>query len=125
MYELFYSAHMPLSDRERRLLAEMEAALATDDPRLESRLGSATMAPARPRILLGTSLTLLGIAIIFGGLISKTTPVGVVGFLVALVGVLALIRSLTAIGSREARPKGARKSFGSRIEDRWDKRNFQ
>ena len=116
---------MALSDRERRLLAEMEAALATDDPRLESRLGSATMAPARPRILLGTSLTLLGIAIIFGGLISKTTPVGVAGFLVALVGVLALIRSLTVIGSRTARPKGARKSFGSRIEDRWDKRNFQ
>jgi hypothetical protein len=116
---------MPLSDRERRLLAEMEAALATDDPRLESRLGSATMAPAKPRILLGVSLTVIGIAIIFGGLISKTTPLGVVGFLVALVGVLALIRSVGAIGSREARPKGARKSLGSRIEDRWDKRNFE
>ena len=116
---------MPLSDRERRLLAEMEAALATDDPRLESRLGSATMAPARPRLLLGTSLTLLGIAIIFGGLIAKQTPIGVVGFLVALGGVLALIRSVGAIGTRTARPKGARKSLGSRIEDRWDKRNFQ
>jgi hypothetical protein len=116
---------MPLSDRERRLLAEMEAALATDDPRLESRLGGSTLAPARPRILLGASLTLLGIAIIFGGLISKTTPIGVLGFLVALVGVLALIRSLGALTTGAARPKGARKSFGARLEERWDRRNFQ
>jgi len=116
---------MPLSDRERRLLAEMEAALATDDPRLESRLGGSTLTPARPRILLGVSLALLGIAIIFGGLISKTTPIGVLGFLVALVGVLALIRSVGAIGIRTARPKGARKSLGARLEERWDRRNFQ
>ncbi|QLL23754.1 DUF3040 domain-containing protein [Actinobacteria bacterium IMCC25003] len=116
---------MPLSDRERRLLAEMEAALATDDPRLESRLGGSTLTPARPRILLGVSLTLLGIAIIFGGLISKTTPIGVLGFLVALVGVLALIRSVGAIGTRTARPKGARKSLGDRLQERWDRRNFQ
>ena len=116
---------MPLSDRERRLLAEMEAALATDDPRLESRLGGSTLTPARPRILLGVSLTLLGIAIIFGGLISKTTPIGVLGFLVALVGVLALIRSVGAIVTCTARPKGARKSLGARLEERWDRRNFQ
>lgn len=116
---------MPLSDRERRLLAEMEAALATDDPRLESRLGGSTLTPARPRILLGVSLTLLGIAIIFGGLISKTTPIGVLGFLVALVGALALVRSVGAIGTRSARPKGARKSFGDRLQERWDRRNFQ
>ena len=117
---------MPLSDRERRLLAEMEAALATDDPRLESRLGGSTLTPARPRILLGVSLTLLGIAIIFGGLISKTTPVGVIGFLVALVGVLMLIRSIGSISTtRTTNPKGARKSFSARLEERWDRRNFQ
>lgn len=120
---------MPLSDRERRLLAEMEAALATDDPRLESRLGGSTLAPAHPRILLGSSLTIVGIAIIFGGLISKTTPIGVLGFLVALVGVVALIRSLGAITTRTASPKGGpkgpRKSFGDRLQERWDRRNFE
>jgi len=116
---------MALSDRERRLLAEMEAALATDDPRLESRLAGATMAPPRPRLALGASLTLLGIAIIFGGLIAKATFVGVGGFIVALVGVLALIRSVGKPGLPSARPKGARKSFGARLEERWDRRNFQ
>ena len=68
---------MALSDRERRLLAEMEEALATDDPRLESRLAATTMTASRPRILLGVSLTLGGIAILFGGLVAKATPIGV------------------------------------------------
>jgi hypothetical protein len=117
---------MPLSDRERRLLAEMEEALATDDPRLQSRLAATTMTASRPRILLGVSLSFIGIAIIFGGLISKTTPVGVIGFLVALVGVLMLIRSIGSISTtRTATPKGARKSFSARLEERWDRRNFQ
>jgi hypothetical protein len=116
---------MALSDRERRLLAEMEAALATDDPRLESRLGAGTLAPARPRILLGVGLTLLGIATIFGGLVAKQTLVGVIGFLVALSGVVLLIRSVGAIGSGEVRPKSDRTSLGSRLEDRWNRRNFQ
>lgn len=116
---------MALSDRERRLLAEMEAALATDDPRLESRLAGATMAPPRPRIALGASLALFGIVIIFAGLIAKQTPVGVAGFLVSLTGVLALIRSIGKPGARISRPKGARKSLGARLEERWDRRNFQ
>jgi hypothetical protein len=116
---------MPLSDRERRLLAEMEAALATDDPRLESRLGGSTLAPTRPRILLGASLTLLGIAIIFGGLISKTTPIGVAGFLVALFGVLTLVRSLGSITKGATRTKAPRTSLSARLEERWNRRDFQ
>lgn len=118
---------MSLSDRERRLLAEMEAALATDDPRLESRLGGATLAPTRPRILLGISLIIGGIAIIFAGLISKTTPIGVLGFLVALTGLLALIRSIggpSAGSGRKRGPKGPRTSLSARLEQRWDRRNM-
>lgn len=116
---------MALSDRERRLLAEMEEALATDDPRLQSRLASATMAPAKPRILLGASLTFVGIAIIFGGLIAKQTPIGAAGFLVALFGVLALIRSIGSPAARSIRTKGPRKPLSARLEERWDRRNFQ
>jgi len=71
---------MSLSDRERRLLAEMEAALATDDPRLESRLAGSTMTPAKPRLALGALSILAGVAILFAGLISQITPLGVAGF---------------------------------------------
>jgi hypothetical protein len=116
---------MSLSDRERRLLAEMEEALATDDPRLQSALAGSTMTPTKPRLLLGAGLIFLGIVVIFAGLIAKQTPIGVVGFLFALVGLLMLIRSISAPAAIGAtRSKGARKSLSARLEERWDRRNF-
>jgi len=116
---------MALSDRERRLLAEMEEALATDDPRLESRLAGATMAPPRPRLLLGTLVTFTGIAVIFGGLVAKVTAIGALGFIVALTGVLLLIRSISRPMPGRKRTKSARKTLSARLEERWDRRNFQ
>jgi hypothetical protein len=97
---------MSLSDRERRLLAEMEEALATDDPRLQSALAGSTMTPTKPRLLLGAGLVFLGIVF-------------------ALVGLLMLIRSVGAPAVNGAtRSKGARKSLSARLEERWDRRNF-
>ena len=120
---------MSLSDRERRLLAEMEASLAADDPRLQTTLTGSTMAATKPRLFLGLGLVILGIAVIFTGLIAKNTPVGVLGFLFALSGVLTLVRSISAIASGAlkgaARPKGARTSFSERMQERWDRRNFE
>jgi hypothetical protein len=120
---------MSLSDRERRLLAEMEASLAADDPRLQTTLAGSTMSATKPRVFLGAGLVVLGIAVIFAGLISKTTPIGVLGFLFALTGVLTLVRSISAIASGAikgaARPKGSRSSFSDRMQERWDRRNFE
>ena len=120
---------MALSDRERRLLDEMEAALATDDPRLESRLAGSTISATKPRLLLGGALVALGIAVIFAGLIAKNTPVGVLGFLFALSGVLTLARSIGAIaagaGKSGNRSKASRTSFSDRMQERWDRRHFE
>lgn len=120
---------MALSDRERRLLAEMEAALATDDPRLESRLAGSTISATKPRLLLGAASFLIGIAVIFAGLVAKNTPIGVLGFLFALTGLLTLIRSVGTLASTATRGapriKGARSSFSDRMQERWDRRNSQ
>jgi hypothetical protein len=117
---------MALSDRERRLLAEMEAALASDDPRLQSTLagsGTQTLIKKAPGSLLaGAGLILSGIAILFGGLIAQLTPLGVAGFIVALAGLLMVIRSLSVKGPRVVRPS---RSLNNRLQDRWDRRNFQ
>lgn len=115
---------MSLSERERRLLAEMEAALATDDPRLESRLTGSTLASAKPHLILGALSIVGGLAILFSGLISKTTPLGVAGFIVALIGTLIVVRSFGKVSRRTTREKSPRASFSSRLEDRWNKRNF-
>jgi hypothetical protein len=44
---------VPLSDRERKLLAEMEQALSADDPRLSSTLTGNRTFPGRGRVLTG------------------------------------------------------------------------
>jgi hypothetical protein len=121
---LFYCVNMSISDRERRLLAEMEAALATDDPRLESRLAGNTLTPTKPRLLVGVISIIAGIAILFTGLISKTTPLGAAGFLVALVGVIVTARSISSLSLGAPREKKARTSLSARLEERWNRRDF-
>ncbi len=116
---------MPLSDRERQLLAEMEQALSADDPRLSSTLTGSRTFPGRTRVLTGVGALLSGLAIILGGLISQTVPVGILGFLIALFGLITVLSALAGIGKG---PKGGRKSknsgIRSRLEQRWDERNF-
>lgn len=113
---------MSLSDHEMRMLKEMEAALLTEDPRLFSALSGEAKPLRRKGTLLGLGLILLGIVTLFTGLVAKVTPVGVLGFLFALVGVIAL---LSLLSGKAPRVKGARKgkAFGSRLEKRWDERN--
>lgn len=124
---MFYCGPMALSEREQRLLAEMEEALSVDDPRLVSTLnGSRTRIGAS--IGIAIAFVLGGFSILFAGLIAQLTLVGVGGFVVALVGVILLINGLANAGSKAGKsPKRARRSFGQGLtkglEDRWDQRN--
>ena len=106
------------------MLQEMEAALLTDDPRLFSALSGEAKPIGRRQVLIGLGLIVGGIATLFAGLIAKSTPIGVLGFLIALTGVLAI---LTSFGGRSAKSKGARRAngLGSRLEQRWEERKNQ
>lgn len=116
---------MPLSEHERKLLAQMEEALSADDPHLVSTLSGTRLYPGRNRVLLGVGLTLIGIATIFAGLISKTTPVGILGFLISLGGVTLAISGLSGVSALRPPTKRARKGgLNTRLEDRWERRNF-
>jgi hypothetical protein len=126
---------MALSDRERRLLAEMEAALASDDPRLQSTLSgdTATLIRRAPGgAFAGLGIILAGIAILFGGLISQITLLGMAGFIVALTGLILVIRAFAgrtqvagASGFAKARGGKSPRSFGARLQERWDNRTFE
>ena len=117
---------MPLSDRERKLLAEMEQALSADDPRLSSTLTGNRTFPGRTRVLTGVAALLAGLAIIMGGLISQTVPVGILGFVIALSGLFTVLSAVAGI-SRGAQKMKKSKNSGlrSRLEQRWDERNFE
>ncbi len=123
--KMFYCGYMALSEHEKRLLDQMEAALLTEDPKLATALSGAKMPAARNRNLLAIGLVALGLITIFAGLIAKVTPVGVVGFCVALAGVILLISSIGAGAASSKSPRSPRKSFGlsDRLEKRWDERN--
>ena len=122
---------MPLSEHERRLLAQMEEALAADDPRLVSAM-SGTSGVSRNRLGLGVALLIAGLATLFGGLIAQLTVVGLGGFLIALTGSVLIYRAITTPGAlvaassqgSEKAPR-ARKKLGDRLQDRWDQRNFE
>jgi hypothetical protein len=119
-----YSDAMPLSDEEKRLLAEMEAALAVDDPKLVSTLSGKVRTPKKNRMFAGIALFFTGIATLLAGLISQTVPIGIVGFVLALVGLVLVISNLSGkseVGVKENRPKPKPK-WSATLEERWDRR---
>ena len=114
---------MPLSDREKRLLDEMEAALLTEDPRLVSALCADPALPSRKRIVVGAVLVLAGLATVIGGAIAKVPLIGMFGFVIALTGVISVISSSAPrSGSKAAKKPRARSNISARLEKRWDER---
>ena len=114
---------MPLSDHEKKLLEEMEAALSADDPRLVSALSGR---PRSARLLYGILIALGGMALLLGGLIAKSVPLGVLGFITCLGGILTSL-SGGSVGNPASGYRGAtrgKKNWSSRLEERWERRNF-
>jgi uncharacterized membrane protein HdeD (DUF308 family) len=104
----------------------MEAALLTEDPRLVSALSSkGPVSPSRNRIMVGGGLVILGLITLFGGLISQITPVGILGFVIALSGVITVISSISPMVARGPRKPSSRSNLSARLEQRWDNRGNQ
>ena len=128
--------HMPLSEHEKRLLAQMEEALAVDDPRLVSALTGPSKV-SRNRVLMAIALVIFGIATLFAGLtffsdLTLQMAIGLSGFLLALTGSIMMFRAFTSPGAlistrSSGNPKAPRsnKGFGDRLQERWDQRNFE
>ncbi len=116
---------MALSDHEKRMLAEMEAALVAEDPGLVSTLNGRQRTPKGSRALLGLVSILAGMLVLLSGLISQVIPVGIAGFLVSLAGLVLFVSNLSFGKPGFKNPKGARPKWSSRLEDRWERRNFE
>ena len=131
---------MPLSEHEQRLLEQMERALYAEDPKFATSLRSASAGRAsRGRAALGVLVLLGGVTLLMLGAILPMIALGVVGFLVMIVGATLVYLGLrgrpaaaaTAGGgaapeaSAGAAPRRAPKQapgFMNRLEDRWRKR---
>ena len=83
---------MPLSDRERKQLEELESGLAADDPRLAEELssGSVGMRFGR-RTYLGAIACLFGLVLLIVGVSTQIIVIGVGGFLLMGAGTYLLV----------------------------------
>jgi hypothetical protein len=136
---------VPLSEHEQRLLEQIERALVDDDPKFASsvRTGDRRL-KARRRLQIGAALVVIGFAVLVGGAVAESVPLGVVGFLVAFGGAaLAVLNYTVATGAVEAGPapatgrgpagatrsgrsaRAGRQPLKSRLEERFRRRYDQ
>ena len=127
---------MPLSEREQRMLDELEAQLRTEDPRLDTHLRD-----SRPggvsvrRVVLGVAIAVAGLAVVLLGVSLQNVIVGVVGVAVMGAGVYVLTSRGTGdssgVGRADAGARAAaggkkkESAFMSRLEQQWDERRGQ
>ncbi len=103
---------MTLSERERRLLQEMETHLLAEDPSLASSLGAGRLR-AGTRILLAASGLVIGVLVMGAGVLQGDllgVGVALIGYLVLLaatvVGVETLRQRVERNAPRPTRPPG-------------------
>jgi hypothetical protein len=118
---------MALSDHEQKLLAQMEQALATEDPKLASTLRTPSLRVRTPRnIFLAIAAVVAGIASLLAGVITALPPLGILGFVFMVTGLSVVLSGATASGLAKATKQPTQKnktSFMQGLEERWDRRN--
>ena len=132
---------MPLSEHEQRLLEQIERALVDDDPKFAStvRTGDRRL-KARRKLQIGALLVVVGLAVLVGGAVARSVPLGVLGFLVMFGGAaLGVLNYKSATGVVEAggspatagpagragKGRGRRQPLKSRLEERFRRRYDQ
>jgi UPF0716 family protein affecting phage T7 exclusion len=129
---------MPLSEHEQRLLEQMERALYAEDPKFATALRTNTSGKgSRSRAALGVLAFLAGVGLLMTGAITTVVALGVIGFVVMLVGAVMTYSALrgggaapaaASEGSAPTPQKGAPKrqrqggGFMGNMEDRWRRR---
>ncbi|MDP9431194.1 MAG: DUF3040 domain-containing protein [Actinomycetota bacterium] len=123
---------MPLSEHEQRLLDQIERSLYADDPKFATSVSGADLGTHhRRRVFRSAAIFVLGLILLFAGVITKQTALGVIGFVVMLGSLLLVLSSWQRMsGQRESRaPKKrgaarpANKSGAmNKLEERWRRR---
>lgn len=121
---------MPLSEEEARLLHQLEQSLAAEDPDFASTLrGSKLFAHNRRIALISALAFVIGIVVMFSGVMVPSVVLGVLGFVMMLVSAYMFLNAYRRgigsldeeqnVGSAQPKPSG---SFVDRMEERWNRR---
>lgn len=110
---------MGLSEREQRLLEEMERELLEGDAEFASRLRT-TASPSSSKLILGVVLLVAGLSLLVFAAMLQVPFFGVAAFLVMFIGLVIASSNLRV----PELPKlgGDAESGGNYFENRWDRR---
>jgi hypothetical protein len=118
---------VPLSEEELRALEQMERALVQEDPKLASTLrGTSLRRAAQRRAVLAGVCFLGGMAVLMFGAISRTTLLGLLGFVVMLVSTtvgLSALRGTSHVRRAASRPGPPSGSMLDRFGTPWRRRH--
>ena len=118
---------MALSEDEQRLLDQMEAALAAEDPKLANALrGTTTRRLHRRRAAIAGVGFVIGIACLIGGM-QVSPALSIAGFVIMLIASVVAVPSWRHVGEvssghPSARSPQGEKAFMDKIEERWRRR---
>ncbi len=116
---------MALSDREQKLLDELERGLYESDSNFASRVSRQPKSSPAARLVSGVLLALIGLSVLVFSVVIQWVVFGVVGFALMLGGlVLASSNWSNSSLATEKEVKPRKSGIGSKsfFEDRWDKR---
>jgi len=83
---------MPLSDKEQKLLDELELDLVTNDPHLAKELSTGLIESRfRATAYFAAMACLIGVVLLIAGIASQVTAVGIMGFLLMGTGSYFLV----------------------------------
>ena len=126
---------MPLSEHEQRLLAQMEQALYAEDPTFANNLRTTSaVRGSRGKAAIGVLAIFAGMGLVIAGVATMIIALGVVGFVVMLLGAavtysafrapLVIPESAEGSSAKSApKSKPAKPGFMDRMEERWRERN--
>lgn len=134
---------MPLSEREQRMLKELEEQLQTEDPSFVSSLQEAPVGKFNVRhLVLGLLIAVVGIGVLILGIYQQWIPVGILGFLIMGGGVYFATTGGASgadrnggngngsggsggSGPRSSAPSPSGGAFMSSLEEKWEQRRQQ
>ncbi|MGV4415836.1 DUF3040 domain-containing protein [Trueperella pyogenes] len=121
---------MALSDYERRMLEQLEAQLADDDPKLAESLapedaGFTRTAMSPKHLVVGLIVAVLGLMIVLGGVAGEMVVVGVLGVLGVFGGLWYVSEGVRKVAGEAGTPRkdrGSNSSFMEKQMEEWRKR---
>lgn len=113
---------MALSDREQKLLEEMERNLYRSEADVVSADDAKHSKLSPARLLVGTLLVIVGLGILVVTVATKVVALGILAFVIMVAGVSWALRRTPSAEDAAATPKST-SSFSERMNERWNHRS--